>query len=501
MSQFKEYSSYDATALAELIAKGEVCSSEVLEAAIDAADRVNPQLNAIIHRFDDKARQAADTLPDGPFKGVPFLLKDLIDVYAGEPFTQGCRFFKDYVPNYDSELVKRFKAAGLNIFGKTNTPEFGITPMTDPELFGSSRNPWNTDKTPGGSSGGTGAAIAAGIVPIASGGDGGGSIRMPASANGIVGLKTSRGRTPTGPYLGDMWFGMAVQFALSRTVRDTAALLDAVAGPQWGIEPGPASVAPPPERPYLEEAKTAPGKLRIAYSTHPMLGENLDPECKTGVENTAKLLASLGHEVTEARPEVDREEFIYHFGVLVASDISAVIASGQNVVGRKPRKADFEAQTWAVSKLGKAYSSQAVSEALWYIQGLGRQMGQFMEQHDVFLTSTVGMPPTDTGHLIPKGIDKAALTLMNNLPLGKIAARKDIVLQVAAPNFEWMSQTPIANATGQPSISLPLHWSDDGLPVGMLFTGRFGDEATLIRLAAQLEEAQPWKDKRPPVYA
>ncbi len=501
MTKFKEYSDYDATGLAKLISKGDVSSSEVLEAALDAADRINPSLNAIVHRFDDKARKANSHLPDGPFKGVPFLLKDLIDVYAGEPFSQGSRFFRDYIPDYDSELVKRFKAAGLNIFGKTNTPEFGITPMTDPELFGSTCNPWNTDKTAGGSSGGTGAAVAAGIVPAASGGDGGGSIRMPASANGIVGLKTTRGRTPTGPFLGDIWFGMAVQFALTRTVRDTAALLDAVAGPQLSSDPGPANIAPKPDRPYLDEVQAKDRKLRIAFSTDPMLGESLHPECKAGVENTAKLLTDLGHEVTNATPKIDREEFIYHFGVLVAADIAAVIEDGRQLVGRTPRKNDFEAKTWAVAKLGKSYTSQAVTEAIWYVHKLGRQMGQFMEKHDVFLTSTVGMPPTNTGHLNPKGMDAIALNLMNSLPLGKLAARKEIVLQVAAPSFEWMSQTPIANATGQPSISLPLHWSSDGLPVGMLFTGRFGDEATLIRLAAQLERALPWKDKKPPIYA
>lgn len=501
MGSFREYSSYDATGLAELVARGEVSSAELLESAIDAADRVNPSLNAIIHRFDDRARKATGQLPQGPFHGVPFLLKDLIDVYAGEPFTQGSRAFRHYVPDYDSELVRRFKSAGLNIFGKTNTPEFGITPMTDPDLFGSTMNPWDTSRTAGGSSGGTGAAVAAGIVPAASGGDGGGSIRVPASANGIVGLKPTRGRTPTGPYLGDMWFGMAVQFALTRTVRDTAALLDAVAGRHLPPEPGSANIAPTAERDFLSEVGAPTGKLRIAYSTHPMIGQSLHPECKAGVEQTAKLLGSLGHEVTEATPTIDREEFIYHFGVLVAADTAAIVDDARHLIGRRLRKDDFEAKTWAVAKLGKSYAAQAVTEALWYIHRLGRKMGQFMGDYDVFLTSTVGMPPTETGHLNPRGMDALALKLMNTLPLGKLATRREIVLQVAAPSFEWMSQTPIANATGQPSISLPLHWSPDGLPIGMMFTARFGDEATLIRLAAQLEQALPWRDKRPPLYA
>lgn len=501
MSSFKEYSSCDATALAELIARGEICASEVLEAAIDAADRINPKLNAIVHRFDDKARNALDHLPEGPFKGVPFLLKDLIDVYAGEPFTQGSRFFKDYVPDYDSELVKRFKAAGLNIFGKTNTPEFGLVPMTDPELFGSALNPWNTDKTAGGSSGGTGAAVAAGIVPAASGGDGGGSIRVPASANGIVGLKTSRGRTPTGPYLGDMWFGMAVQFALTRSVRDSAALLDAVAGPHLPVEPGSVNIAPAPQTSFLEQMHKPPGKLRIAFSTGPMIGRELHPECKKAVEQTARTLASLGHEVTEASPVIDREEFIGHFGILVAADTAATIKDAEALVGRKPTKKDFEANTWAIKTLGDTHSAREVARALAYKDRLARTMGRFQRDYDVFLTSTVGMPPTDAGHLKPKGLDALGLTLMNSLPLGKIATHPELLLQVATPTFDWMSHTPIANATGQPSISLPLHWSEDNLPVGMLFTGRFGDEATLLRLAAQLEVELPWKDRRPPVYA
>lgn len=501
MATFKEYSSYDATGLAELIAGGQVSSKEVLQAAIEAADRINPKLNAVVHRFDEKALAAADNLPNGPFRGVPFLLKDLIDVYAGEPFTQGSRFFRNYIPDYDSELVTRFKAAGLNIFGKTNTPEFGLVPMTDPELFGSTVNPWNPHKTAGGSSGGTGAAVAAGIVPAASGGDGGGSIRVPASANGIVGLKTSRGRTPTGPYLGDMWFGMAVQFALTRTVRDTAALLDAVAGPHLPAEPGSVNIAPRPERPFLDEMSASPQKLRIAYSTSAMIGRDLHPECKAGVEQTARLLESLGHEVTEATPDINREEFIGHFGVLVAADTAAVIKDAEALVGRKPGKRDFEANTWALKKLGDTHTARETARALAYKDRLARQMGRFMLDYDVFLTSTVGMPPTDAGHLKPKGIDSIGLALMNNLPMGKIATHPEVVLQVATPTFDWMSQTPVANATGQPSISLPLHWSSDNLPIGMMFTGRFGDEATLIRLAAQLEEAQPWRDKRPPIYA
>ncbi len=497
MGIFREYSQYDALGLAELIAKGEVSAADALESAIDAAERLNPQLNAIVHRFDDKARGNTANLPDGPFKGVPFLLKDLLDAYAGEPFTMGSRFFKDYVPDYDAELVRRFKQAGLNIFGKTNTPEFGLVPMTDPELFGSARNPWNTNKTAGGSSGGTGSAVSAGIVPIASGGDGGGSIRIPASCNGIVGLKPTRGRTPSGPVMGDVWYGFAIEFALSRTVRDTAALLDAVAG----ADAGPPSVAPPPERPYLEETQREPGQLRIAYTTDPLLGRSLDPECKKGVEQTARKLAALGHHVEEVTPPIDREAFIYAMATLICGDTAALIRGGEGLTGRKPRRRDFEAGTWAYKRLGAAFTAEELTSAFIYAQGVGRLFGQFMQNYDVFLTSTLGMPPTDTGHLKPKGMDAFSLALVNTLPIGKIGKQKKFMIDMAAPTFDFIPYTPLANATGQPSISLPLHWSDDGLPVGMMFTGRFGDEATLIRLAAQLEQEIPWKDRKPPVYA
>lgn len=496
MTGFSEYANYDALGLAKLVANKEVTANELLDEALLRVEQLNPQINAIIHQFHDKARAAIKAgLPNGPFKGVPFMLKDLLAAYAGEPMTSGSRFFKDYVPPHDSELVRRYKQAGLVIFAKTNTPEFGVTPITDPELLGSARNPWNTDHTPGGSSGGSAAAVAARIIPAANGGDGGGSIRLPASCCGLVGLKPTRGRIPTGPVFGDLWFGLTSEHVLTRTVRDSAAFLDATAGE----DPGPANVAPPPVRDFLQETGEAPGKLRIAFTTDPLLARQAHPENIKGIENTVKLLQDLGHEVTEATPKVDREDFIFHFGILVAADTAAIITAGEQQVGRKPRKSDFEAGTWALRRLGQAFSAEDVSRAVLRMHEMGRRIGHFMQDYDVWLTPSMGCPPLPVGGLKPKGMDALSLKLVNNLPISKLATRRELMLQTATPTFDWMSTTPLSNASGQPSMSLPLHETADGLPLGMLFTGRFGDEATLFRLAAQLEQARPWVDKKPAI--
>lgn len=496
--RFAEYAAQDALGLAELVAKGEVSPAELLDEAIARADAHNPKLNALVLRLDDMARQSVKAgLPQGPFHGVPFLLKDLSNALAGVPRSSGSRYFRNFVPDFDSELVRRYKAAGLNIFGKTNTPEFGMTPMTDPELFGSARNPWNTERTPGGSSGGTAAAIAAGIVPMANGGDGGGSIRMPASCCGLVGLKPSRGRIPTGPEMGENWFGLATEHVLTRSVRDCAAALDATGGG----EPGAPYAAPAaPEGGFLKALEQAPGKLRIAYTTASWLGRGMDPECVAGVEATAKLLQSLGHEVVEADPGVHREDVIFAMGTLVAADAATILRAGEKAMGRKATRQDVEGNTWALAKLGHTFSATELEEAVATLRQLGLHMARFMGDYDILLNSTLGMPPAPVGSLRPKGVEKLALSLINHLPLGAIAKQRSMLIGNFAPVFDWMCNTPIANATGAPSASLPLHWSSEGLPVGMMFTGRFGDDLTVLQLARQLEQAQPWFDRRPPGF-
>lgn len=493
-----EYAELDGIALAQLVSAGEVSASELLDEALARADAHNPALNAIVLRLDEMARAAIDTgLPGGPFAGVPFLLKDLSNALAGVPRSSGSRFFRDYVPDFDSELVRRYKQAGLVIFGKTNTPEFGSMPITDPELFGSARNPWNTERTPGGSSGGAAAAVAAGIVPIANGGDGGGSIRIPASCCGLVGLKPTRGRVPCGPEVGEGWFGLATEHVITRSVRDSAAMLDATGGGETGA---PYAAPLVPVGGFRQDLAREPGKLRIAFTTADWLGTGLHADCVEGVRATARQLESLGHEVVEADPGVDRDAFLMAMATLIAGDISSVIRAGEQLTGRRPRRADFEPHNWALKKLGEAFTAADLTAALGYMRRVGREMATFMNDYDVLLTSTLGMPPVECGALKARGLDAVSLAAINHLPIGKLATRRELLIQSYTPVFNWIPTTPIANATGAPSMSLPLHTSSEGLPVGMMFTGRFGEDATLLRLAAQLEQAVPWKDRRPPGF-
>lgn len=496
---FAEYAQYDGVGLAELVARKEVTPAELLVAAQQRADEWNPKLNAIVLRLDVLAEQALKAgLPQGPFHGVPFLLKDLSNALGGVVRSSGSRFLQDFKPDFDSELVRRYKQAGLLTFGKTNTPEFGTMPITDPELFGSARNPWNTARTPGGSSGGAGAAVAAGIVPMANGGDGGGSIRIPSSCCGLVGLKPTRGLVPCGPEVGEAWFGMAIEHVLTRSVRDSAAMLDATARGELG---SPYAPPPLPEGGYAADLDAGPGKLRVAWTTQPWLGTGLDPECVRGVEQTATLLEKLGHEVVEADPGIDREAFIYAMGTVIAGETSAMITAASQLIGRKPRRQDFEPHNWALYKLGRAFTAAELQAAVAYLRQVGRQMATFMQDYDVLLNSALGMPPVECGALKASGVDRVMLELINRLPLGRVATRRDLLVQNYEPIFNWIPTTPIANATGEPSISLPLHWSADGLPVGMMFTARFGEDRTLLRLARQLEQETGWLDKHPSGFA
>jgi len=304
METFSDYDRYDGLGLAELIRKGEVSAREVCEAAILRIETLNPALNAVIQPMFDLGRRAVETgLPDGPFRGVPYLLKDLVAAYAGVPLTAGSRARRDFIPDRDSELVRRFKQAGLVILGKTNCPEFGLLAVTEPELHGPTRNPWDTGRTPGGSSGGSASAVAAGMTPLASGGDGGGSLRIPASHCGLFGLKPTRGRNPTGPLYGTLWQGAVVEHAITRSVRDSAALLDATCG----ADAGAPYVIPPPKRPYLEEVSREPGKLKIAFNTRSPIGTEVHPECVRAVEEAARLLEDLGHAVEAAQPDLNGE--------------------------------------------------------------------------------------------------------------------------------------------------------------------------------------------------
>lgn len=498
MSGFGDYDKYDGLGLAELVRKKEVKPSELVEEAISRIERLNPQVNAVIHKMYQLAQEAADgALPDGSFKGVPFLLKDLLAAYAGVPLSYGSRFLKDFVPDHDSELVKRFRAAGVIIIGKTNTPEFGLVPVTEPELFGPSNNPWDLTRTTGGSSGGSAAAVAARIVPLAHGNDGGGSIRIPASCCGVFGLKPTRGRNPMGPDFGEGWRGLVCEHVLTRSVRDSAAMLDATAG----ADVGALYYAAPPSRPFLSEVGTDPGKLRIAFTSEPFLGGIVDRDCVKGLEATAKLCEGLGHEVVEAAPQIDGKAFARAFLTIVCVETRAQIEEDEVLLNRKASFKDFEPSTWVLGLLGRQCRAPEFSRSINLVQTTARQIGEFFEKYDVMLTPTLALPPVVTGALQPKGVQVVAMKLLGSLNAGSVINTLSGIDALAKQVFEFMPYTPLFNATGQPAMSVPLYWNGEGLPIGMQFVGRYGDEATLFRLASQLEKARPWSDRIPLICA
>ena len=486
---FAEYGRYDALGLAELVRSGQVSPTELLDEALSRTAAVNPQINAVIHLMEERAREAiAAGLTEGPFRGVPFLLKDLMTAYAGEPMRFGSRLFQDYVPVADEELTRRYRAAGLVIFGKTNTPELGVSNVTEPELFGPTRNPWNLERTSSGSSGGSAAAVAARIVPAANANDGGGSIRTPASNCGLVGLKPSRGRNPTGPNAPDVWWGFIGEHAVSRTVRDSAALLDATCGdyPQQLMK------LPAPARPYLYETRQEPGRLRIAYSFDPGLGKTLHPENRKAIEATTRALAALGHDLVEVKLPLPPESFVVSYASLIAADVAGTLRLAPMLVGREARSDDVELATWVLAKMGEAQSGGEVATALWTMQTFSRQWLAWAAGFDVLLTPTVGVPPLPIGANKLTTMQRQGMKLLTSLPGAALLSQRDKIIEAFDPVFESSPYTMIANVTGQPSMSLPLHWTDDGLPMGMLFTARIGDEATLFRLAGQVEQAMPW---------
>ena len=368
-------------------------------------------------------------------------------------------------------------------------------PSTEPAAFGPTRNPWNVAYTAGGSSGGSAAAVAAGIVPIASASDGGGSIRIPSSCCALVGLKPTRGRTPLGPQTGDPWFGNVVVHAVTRSVRDSAAVLDATAGP----DPGAFSTPPLPERPFAQEVGAPPGKLRIAFARTPVIAEKFDPQVVSALDDTVKLLESLGHELVEAKPALDGAAFSYALLIVIAAETAADIAELAHVMGREPRSGELELATRGLRKVGHALTAAELSEAVRTLRMQARIAGEFMQSYDVLLTPTLATPPPLLGTIGPSGADARGLKMLLTLPIAKRFVRSGGLRQTASKVYQFIDTTPVANVTGAPSISLPLAWSADGLPLGMMFTARFGDEATLLRLAAQLEEARPWFERRPAI--
>jgi amidase len=477
MSKADEFASLDATALAGLVRQKQVKTIELVEAAIERIERLNSTLNAVVTPMFEQAREAAaGKSPDGPFAGVPFLLKDLGALYPGVRLTMGTAFLRNFVPDHENELVTRLKRAGLIIVGKTNTPELGILPTTEPRLFGPSHNPWDIHRTPGGSSGGSAAAVAARFVPMAHANDAGGSIRIPASCCGLFGLKPTRARNPLGPDLGDIFSGLVADHAVTRSVRDSAALLDATAGPDVG-DP---YWAPPPARPFLQEVGADPGKLRIAFTVTAPTNVKVHADCISAVRDAALLCADLGHEVVEAAPEINGELVARTFMVLFSAGCAWTIDGLGFATGQTPTQDKFEPLTWALYEIGRQQSASSYLLSLTLLQRVARDIARFFLKYDVLLTPTLSEPP---------------------VPLGTFDSPPENPLQGLRRAEAVVPFTPICNATGQPAMSVPLYWNAQGLPVGAHFVGRFGDEATLFRLAAQLETARPWASRRPPVSA
>ena len=477
MSNPDDLAFLDATAQAELVRKKEVNPIELVEAAIERIERLNPDLNAVVTPMFDLAREAAATeISVGPFNGVPFLLKDLIAEYAGVRHTEGSAFLKNFISRRDSELVVRIKKAGLIICGKTNTCEWGSLPTTEPLLFGATRNPWNAERTPGGSSGGSAAAVACGMVPMAHGNDGGGSIRMPASCCGVFGLKPTRARNPMGPVYGDAYSGLPAEHALTRSVRDSAGLLDATSGPDLG-DP---YWAPPPARPFIEEVGADPGRLRIAFTTEARQDIDVHPDCIQAVQDVAALCADLGHHVEEVALMPNSQDLAKSFYRMWLGGVAWDANHWERRTGKTITPDQVEPLTWALIEKGRQTNAGTYLLALEDLQRISRDVARLFTQWDVWLTPTLAEPP---------------------VPLGTFDPKPDDPLYGFFRSGKFMPFTAICNATGQPAMSVPLFWNGDNLPIGTHFIGRFGDEATLFRLAAQLEAARPWADRRPPVSA
>ena len=491
-----EYIGHDASGLAQLIRAKEVTASELLDLALERVSILNPEVNAVVRLMEEDARAAAERgTPTGVFAGVPFLAKDLGNEFAGHPTSAGSRLTADIVAKQDTELVRRLRATGVSIFGKTNLPEFGLTPYTEPELWGPCRNPWDLGRTPGGSSGGSGAAVAAGFAPMAGAGDGGGSIRIPASCCGLFGLKPTRGRTPTGPFRGQVWRGATVEHILSRSVRDSAVMLDAT----HGADPGAPYEITLPERPFAEEVERAPGRLRIAWTTKPTLGPEVHPDCILAVEEAVSLLEELGHELSETGPQIDSDAFAHAFMLMIASEVGADMNDAETVLGRRARRGELEPVTWALGLLSKSLSARELSSALRLLEREARSVGAFFEKHDILLTPTLATPPAKIGELAPAAVEQLQLRILGLIGSGRLVKAIGLLDDIAKHAFDFTPWTPLYNVTGQPAMSVPLHWNPDGLPIGIHFVARFGAEATLFRLAGQLERARSWAEQLPEI--
>jgi amidase len=472
---FKEFGSYDAVGLADLVRRKQVSAAELLDEAIARTAKVDPQINAVVVKHYDYAKKQIDKgLPDGPFTGVPFLLKDL-DILAGTVTTSGASVFRDNVADHTGTLTQRFLETGVAIFGKSSSPEFGLMPTTESRLFGPTRNPWNLGHSSGGSSGGAAAAVAARILPMAHASDGGGSIRIPASASGVFGMKPTRARNPLGPDRGEGWGGFSCGNVVSISVRDSAVMMDAIHGP----EPSSLYVAPPPQRPFSQEVGRDPGRLRIAFTDKSPYGDAIDPEIAAAVRDVAAMLAKLGHHVEERAPALAADPAAV-MTVIVGANTALSVRQAEARFGRKMTGDDFEVLTLASAHNAQHTSATDYVAAQLAAFQISRGLADFFETCDVLLCPTLCSPP---------------------LRIGELNTMSEDLSHIAPILRRYMPATAMFNMSGQPAMSVPLAWNKAGLPLGMMFSAKLGDEGTLFRLASQLEQERPWKDKLPAVCA
>lgn len=469
----ENYEDYDALGLAELVKCGDTTATELLEAAISRTEKRDGEIGSVVIRMFDEAREAvAAGIPNGPFEGVPFLLKDLHLAWPGVRLTNGSKLFADFVPDFESELVARYRRSGLVVFGKSHSPEYGLTTTSESVLFGQTRNPWNLGHTSGGSSGGASAAVAAGLLPLANASDGGGSIRIPASCCGLFGMKPTRGRTPLGPNSGEGWAGMSAVHAVSRSVRDSAALLDVTAGSDLGAP----YAAQPPVRPFLEEVTRAPGSLRISIQLQAWNGIDPHPDCVAALRDAESLCRELGHHVEEQPFVVDATTLAPATLTILSANTRAMMDERAKALGRELREDDVEPGTWALAALSQKHGATDYVNAVKKIHAVGRDLARHLESYDMVLSPTMATPPHPLGLLSLSNADRSAQGVA--------------VLQT-------VGYTQIANVTGHPAMTVPLSWNEDGLPIGVQFLGRMNGEGALYQLAGQLEQAKPWFGRRP----
>ncbi|MFV8827887.1 amidase [Alkalihalobacterium sp. APHAB7] len=486
------YKNYDALGMAELVKTKQVQPKELLEEAIQVIEEQNPALNAVIHKMYEQAEFAIESNEwTGRFAGVPMLLKDITQEIEGEPITSGSKALSSYRAKKDNEFVRRVRNTGAVFVGVTNTPEFALMGITEPTYYGPTRNPWNLNYTPGGSSGGSAAAVAAGMVPMAGANDGGGSIRIPGAYCGLFGLKPTRGRTPAGPIFGRHWQGASSDHVLTRSVRDSAAMLDEV----HGLEKGAAFYALPFDGSYLDCVnQPVDKKLKIAFTTESPLGTEVHPECKDAVLKSVKLLEKMGHFVEEQGAPVDGRKIATGYLTMYFGEVAATLSSLEDVLGRKAKSSDVEPQTWLLGLLGRATSAEEFVLSLREWDKAAFAMEAFHETYDLYVTPTTAFPPAKIGELEPKPMEKLLINAIGSIGLGGLLKKTGMVDQIAEQSLMRTPFTQLANLTGQPAMTVPLHKTKDGLPCGVQFVAARGKEELLYQLAGELEQSDMWID-------